>query len=67
MNEIMHAVKSKIINLNWTPHDNKKCIPDKNHKDQSPLVSSSIQPSELEVHRQVPLTDAKIVPSTKIA
>ena len=45
----------------------KKCIPDKNPKDEAPLVSALIKPSELEVHRQVPLTNAKIAPSTKIA
>ena len=65
MNEITHVVKSNIINVNWTLHDNKKHIPDKNHKDKPPLLSTLIQPSEVDMHRQVPLTKAKIAPSKK--
>ena len=42
-------------------------ILDKNHKDQPPLVPTLIQPCELEVKREVLLTDAKIAPSTKVA
>ena len=54
MNEIMHIVKPNVINVNWPPHDNKKCIPDKNNKDKVPLVSTLIQPSELEVQGKYP-------------
>ena len=67
MNEITHMVNPNAINVDWPLHDNKKYILEKHLKDQLSLVSTLIQPSELESHRQVPLTDAKIAPSTKIA
>ena len=63
----MHVVKPNTISVGWSLHVNEKCIPDKHHKDKHPLVSTLIQPSELEVHRQVTLPDTKIVPNTKIA
>ena len=42
INEIMHVVKLNVINADWTPHDYKNCAPEKNHKDQPPLVASLI-------------------------
>ena len=33
MNKIMHVVKPNAINVDWPPHDSKKCIPEKNCKD----------------------------------
>ena len=67
MNEIMHIVKPNAFNGDWLLHNNKKHIKDKHHKNEPQLVSAFLQLSELEVHRQVLLTDAKIVPSTNIA
>ena len=46
VNRITHVVRPNIINANWTLLDNKNHIPHRNHKDQSSLVSSLIQPSE---------------------
>ena len=63
----MHIVKPNAINADWSLFNNKKCIPNIHHKDQCPLISALIHPSELEVHRQVPLTDGKIAPSKKTA
>ena len=59
MNEIKHVVKPNAMTI--------KCASQiTTIKTNPPLVSALIQPSELEVHRQVPLTDAKIAPSKKM-
>ena len=42
-------------------HSRKTCV------NQQPVISSLILPSEIQVHRQVPLTDAKVLKTTKLA
>ena len=42
-------------------HSRKTCV------NQQPLVSSLILPNEMQVHRQVSQTDAKISKTTKVA
>ena len=56
----MHVVKPSTINANWTPLNDKKQPSHKTHENQQQLVSFLILPSEMQVHRQVLLNDAKI-------
>ena len=67
INEIMHVVKTSTINADRTPLGIEKQPPCNTHENQQPLVSSLILPSEIQVHRQVPLSDAKISETTKLA
>ena len=63
----MHVVKPSTINADWTPLNDKKQLSGKTHENQQPLVSSLILPSEIQVHRQVPLNDAKMSETPKLA
>ena len=65
VSEITHVVKPNIINNNWTPLKNRDHPLNKTQKEQNPSVSSLIILSELQVHRHVPLNDAKIATTTK--
>ena len=61
----MNVVKQSTINADWTPLNNKKKQHSKKtHENQQLLFSSFILPSEIQVHRQVPLKDAKISQTT---
>ena len=55
------------ISANWAPCNNKKQPSHKIHENQQPLTSSFILPNEIQVHRQVPLNDAKISETAKLA
>ena len=50
------------MNDNWTPPKNQNHPLNKTEKKQS-----LIMPSEIQVHRHVPLNDAKISQTTKLA
>ena len=56
-----------IINADGTPPNNRNQHSRKACVNQQPLVSSLILPSEIQVHRQAPLTDANISQTIKLA
>ena len=60
-------VNPSLINADRTLPNDKKQHFRKTCVNQQPLVSSLILSSEIQVHRQVPLKDAKISETTKLA
>ena len=67
VNEITHVIKPNIINANWTPLHSKDHPLNKTQTDRNPSLSSLIMPSDLQVHRHVPINYAKVSQTTKLA
>ena len=67
INDITHVVDPSITHANCMPPKNKNQHLRKTSESQKPLVSSLILPSEKQVHRQVPLKDANILNTMKLA
>ena len=59
----MHNFKPNAINTNWTPFNNKTWSAHRACENPHPLV----MPSDIQVHRQVPLSDGNISETTKLA
>ena len=68
VNEVTHDINSNCVDAQWTQPNSSMSTSCKVHSNSQPVPKTSVlMPSNVQIHRQVPLNDTKNLKETKTA
>ena len=68
LHEVTHDINPGTISARWTQQNINPHTTCKTHNDPQPKIKTSLlMPSDIQVHRQVPVDNANILVETKLA